>query len=460
MTQRTIQDILRNDLKYNWHPYTQMKDCEALPPIPICRAKGIKLFCPDGKFYYDTVSSWWCNVHGHGHAAMNRAIAEQCKKLDHVMFAGFTHEPAIELSKKLIKMAPKGLSRVFYSDNGSTAVEVALKMSFQYWKNMGYEKKERFIALDYGYHGDTIGTMSVGGIGIFNKVYKSLFYKALRVKTPYCYRCPLGLQKCKCRIDCLSFMEKALKNDHEKIAAIIVEPVLMGAGGMIIYPPEYLKGVETLARKYNVHLILDEVASAFGRTGKMFACEHAKVSPDFICISKGLTSGYLPLGATLTTDKIYKSFYDDYEKMKTFFHGHTFTANPILCKIATTNLEIFRREKTLKNVKKIERFLRKFSEEIKNFNFVGDVRNIGTVLAVEIVKSKISKKVFQNEQRVGYQIYKIGLKNGLILRPIGNVAYLFLPLSTTIEEVKIITSLFKKSLSFFGDSISLNETPC
>ena len=299
---------LKKDLKYNWHPYTQMKDCRRFPPILIEKAKGIRLYDNKGKVYYDTISSWWCNVHGHNHPEIKKAINNQLKKLDHILFAGFTHKPAIELAEKLVSITPSNLTKVFYSDNGSAAVETALKMSFQYWQNIGRKKKTKFLSLDSAYHGDTVGAMSVSGVDLFNKAFSPLFFKSFKAPSPYCYRCPVGGDKSTCSIECINSLEAILKKKSKEIAALILEPMVMAAGGMIIYPHTYLKGAARLAKKYNIHLILDEVASGFGRTGKMFACEHAKVKPDFICLSKGITSGYLPFAATLTTSKIYNVF--------------------------------------------------------------------------------------------------------------------------------------------------------
>jgi adenosylmethionine---8-amino-7-oxononanoate aminotransferase len=419
---------LKKDLKYIWHPYTQMKDCRKLPPILIEKAKGMKLYDNKGNFYYDTISSWWCNVHGHNHPKINAAIKKQLASFEHVLFAGFTHKPAIMLAEKLISITPKKLTKVFYSDNGSTAVEAALKMSFQYWQNIGKKGKTAFVSLDRGYHGDTVGAMSVSGVDEFNRRFRPLFFSSFKVPSPYCYRCPMGKEKTSCNIDCIKPLEKILKNNSSKISAIILEPLLLAAGGMIIYPKEYLQKTANLAREHNVHLILDEVATGFGRTGKMFACEHVSIEPDFLCLSKGITSGYLPLAVTLTTDQIYDAFYDDYEKMKTFYHGHTYTANPIACSAAIASLEIFETEETLTKMKKTISILQQTIEKFKDLPLVGDIRNIALVAAIEIVKDKKTKSTFDFEKRIGHQIYKEGLKRNLLLRPLGNIIYFFPPL--------------------------------
>ncbi|MGB3114342.1 MAG: adenosylmethionine--8-amino-7-oxononanoate transaminase, partial [Candidatus Omnitrophota bacterium] len=408
------QDLIRRDLKYNWHPYTQMKDCEEMPPIPISRAEGIKLYDYDGNFYYDTISSWWCNVHGHNNPVIKNAIKKQLDSVEHVLFAGFTHKPAVDLAERLVALTPADLTRVFYSDNGSTAVEVALKMSLQYWKNNGVGDKTRFVSLDMAYHGDTIGTMSISGVDLFNSKFKPVFFDSFKVQTPYCYRCPLDKNREECSVECLGAVEEVLKENAGEISAVVIEPLLLGAGGMIVYPVEYLKRVWDLCREYNVHLIVDEVATGFGRTGKMFACEHAGVEPDFMCLSKGITSGYLPLGATLMTEEIYKAFYDDHDKLKTFYHGHTYTANPVSCAAAIASIDLFKSENSLENAGVINRSLGSFLSEMAELPFVGDVRSIGVVGAMELVKDKKTKEPFGLNERVGIEIYKLGLKDNLI----------------------------------------------
>jgi len=441
------EELIKKDRKFVWHPYTQMKDCEELPPIPIKKAKGVKLYGYDGEVYYDTISSWWCNVHGHGHSEIIKAIKKQLGTLDHIMFAGFTHEAAVLLSEKLVKIAPKGLTKVFFSDNGSTSVEVAMKMSFQFWKNAGERKKEKFLSLDKAYHGDTIGTMSVSGVGLFNRMFEPLYAKNFKAPTPDCYRCPMSNEKESCSIECLNGMENILREHSKEIAAIIIEPLLMGAGGMIIYPAKYLEAVYELSRTYGVHLIVDEVATGFGRTGKMFASEYADIRPDFLCLSKGITAGYLPMGVTLSTDEIFRAFYDDYEKLKTFYHGHTYTANPLACAAALSSLDVFEKERTLSNVPKINRMLISFLSEISRLPKIGNTRSIGAVGAIELVKDKATKEPFGLKERIGYEVYKKGIEQGLILRPLGNVVYFFLPLNISSESLNVIFARSSKILT-------------
>jgi len=328
-------------------------------------------------------------------------------------------------------------------------VEAALKMSFQYWRNTGKKNKTKFLSLDLAYHGDTIGAMSVGGDTVFNKVFDTLRFESFKVPSPYCYRCPTGKQRDSCNIDCIKLLESTLKKHKDKIAAIILEPLLMGAAGMIIYPVEYLKQAAELAKKYDVHLIADEVATGFGRTGKMFACQHASVQPDFICLSKAITSGTLPFAATLTTDKIYNAFYDDYEKFKTFYHGHTYTANPLGCAAALASLEIFQQEKTLEKIKTLIPVFHTGMERFRSLNFVGDVRYIGMVGAIELVRDKKTKWLFDVKERIGQRIFQKGLKEHLILRPLGNVIYLFPPLSITKNQLNdILKRTFKIIANF------------
>lgn len=427
---------IMRDLKHNWHPYTQMKDCQRFPPILIEKASGVKLYDAGGNFYYDTISSWWCNVHGHNHPRIKRAIKKQLDKLEHVLFAGFTHKPAISLADELIAVAPANLTRVFFSDDGSTAVEAALKMSFQYWQNKNEKTKNKFVSLDLGYHGDTVGAMSVSGVDLFNERFSSLFFDAYKVPSPYCYRCPLKQKYPACDIACIGPLERLLKKKANRIAGIILEPLVMCASGMIVYPKEYLEKAALLAKEYRVHLILDEVATGFGRTGKMFACQHVReVKPDFLCLSKGITAGYLPMAATLTTKDVYRAFYADYEEKKTFYHGHTYTANAVGCSAALASLEVFRQEDVLNRAQKLIPLLQNRLADFRKLAYVGDVRGLGFIGAIELVKDKRTKINFEFPRRMGLKVYAMGLEKNIILRPLGNVIYLFLPLCVKENEL-------------------------
>jgi adenosylmethionine-8-amino-7-oxononanoate aminotransferase len=437
---------IERDLKYIWHPYTQMKDYQKYPPVLIEKAKGIKLFDNKGKFYYDTISSWWCNVHGHNHPKIKEAIKKQLNSVEHVLFAGFTHKPAITLAEKLIQLSPSNLTKVFFSDNGSTSVEVALKMSFQYWHNTGRGGKTKFVSLDFAFHGDTVGSMSVSGVDLFNEVFSPLFFPSFKVPSPYCYRCPVGKSRESCEIECSEPLEKLLKERNEEICAVILEPLVLAAGGMIVYPKAYLKKVSQLAKKYDIHLIVDEVATGFGRTGEMFASEHVNIKPDFMCLSKGITAGYMPFGATLTTEKIYKAFYADYNKKKTFYHGHTHTANPLACSVGIASLEIFKKERVLSRINKIIPFLHNGLEKMRDLPFVGDVRSIGMIGALELVRDKKKRGPFKFTERIGMKIYNEGLKRNILLRPLGNIVYLFLPLCIRKSELQDILDRCHKTI--------------
>ncbi|MBF0215695.1 MAG: adenosylmethionine--8-amino-7-oxononanoate transaminase [Candidatus Omnitrophica bacterium] len=439
-------DLIKRDLKYNWHPFTQMKDCLSFPPVPLEKAKGVKLFDYNGKFYYDTISSWWCNVHGHSHPFIKKAIKRQLETLEHTLFAGFTHLPAITLSEKLMEVIPGGLNKIFYSDNGSTSVEVALKMSLQYWKNKGKRKRNKFVSLDMGYHGDTVGAMSVSGRGPYNSAFERLLFDTLQIPTPYCYRCPSGMDKDKCSFECLMAAATIFENHHEEISAVIIEPILLGAGGMLVYPVKFLRGISALASKYGCHLILDEVATGFGRTGRMFAAEHAGIVPDIMCLSKGITSGYLPIGLTVTKQEIYDGFYAEFDEKKTFYHGHTYTANPLACAAGAASLDLFKKEDSLFRAKMINKKLNCFLNGLKDAPYAGDVRSVGVVGAIEIVEDKKRKKPFDPSRRIGMEVYTEGLRKNLVLRPLGNVIYFFLPLSVKENE---LDDIFERSLSVF-----------
>jgi adenosylmethionine-8-amino-7-oxononanoate aminotransferase len=440
------KEWLRKDLRHSWHPYTQMGALASDPPLLVDRAEGLFLFDADGNRYYDAISSWWCVVHGHGHPRIREAVARQMERLDHVLFAGVTHEPAVRLAERLSAVAPPGLSRVFFSDNGSTAVEVALKMSLQYWRNVGREEKTEFVCLDRGYHGDTTGCMSVSGVDAFLSAFRPILFPARRVPSPYCYRCPEGKEYPGCGVPCVGSIGQALSEGAGKVAAVILEPLLLGAGGMIVYPPEYLSEAARLAREHGAHLIVDEVATGFGRTGTMFACERARVSPDFLCVSKGLTSGTVPLAATLTTAEVFEAFLGDPGGGKTFHHGHTYTANPIGCAAALASLDLFEEEGVVERVENLAPRLAEGVRALADLPPVGDIRHIGMVAALELVRDRGTKEPLPGTDPVFRAVRREGLRRGLFLRPLGNVVYLFLPQAVTREAMDDI-------LSRFGDTL-------
>jgi adenosylmethionine---8-amino-7-oxononanoate aminotransferase len=428
----TGRSLIDRDRAHLWHPYTQMRTAPA--PLPIVKGEGVYLYTEDGRRLLDGISSWWVNIHGHSHPRLNQALIEQAKQLEHVVFAGCTHRPAVELAERLIELLPPGLTRVFYSDNGSTAVEVALKLAHQYWRNLGEVNRRSFITLHYAYHGDTVGAMSVSEESVFTDAFRPLLFRVQRADAPYCYRCPLGLERASCGIDCLSSLEAALKEDGRSVAAVLVEPMLQAAGGMIVWPSEFLAGVRRLCDRYGTLMIADEVLTGFGRTGRMFASEHASVSPDIICLSKALTAGYLPLGATVATETIFEAFLSD-DRAKTFFHGHSFTANPLACAVALASLDLFREHDVLGRVERLESRLRTGLTALANLPSVGNVRVIGGVGIVELVSDKHTRKSDGYLDGIGPRLSALFLDRGLLLRPLGNVVYFMPPYSITDDQV-------------------------
>lgn len=436
------EEWIEKDLKYVWHPNTQMKQYESdFKPIIIERGEGVYLYDIDGKEYIDGVSSWWVNTLGHSNPKLNGVLTQQANKLEHVLLADFSHKPAIELAERLVTLAGEPFSKVFYSDNGSTAVEVAIKMAYQYWYQKGKPEKKYIVSMTESYHGDTLGSVSVGGIDIYKKIFNPLVFETLKVSAPYCYRCPKNCDKKTCNIDCIKDVEELFDTRNQEIAGIIVEPLVQGAAGMRIYPVDYLKKLKALCDKYNILLIDDEVAMAFGRTGKYFAFEHANIKPDIFCVAKGITAGYIPLAATITTDKIYNAFYDDYSELKAFYHGHSFTGNPIACAVAVENLKILEKENIIANLTPKINILKYCLEKFNNLKHVGDIRHLGMVGAIELVKEKSSKEPYPFEERIGFEVYKEAMKNGALLRPLGDVIYFLPPLVISEKEIEKLTEI-------------------
>jgi len=416
------QQLQEWDKQYIWHPFTQMKDWLNEDPLVIDRAEGCYLIDTDGKRYLDGVSSLWVNVHGHRKKEIDTALKAQIDKLSHSTLLGLANTPSIELAKKLIEIAPKGLTKTFYSDNGSTAVEVALKMAYQYWQNTGRAQKKKIVHLTNSYHGDTLGSVSVGGIELFHKVYKDIIFKTIS-------------------FDDLTHLEKLealFEKSHREIAAFIVEPLIQAAGGMLLWPKGALQRVRELCTKYDIFLICDEVATGFGRTGKMFACEHEGVSPDILCLAKGMTAGYLPLAATLTTKRIFDGFIFDYKEQKTFFHGHTYTGNPLACAATLANIEIFEKERTLEKLAPKIKFLDKELKLFYNLPHVGEVRQLGFMVGIELVKDKSTNEPYPWEERMGVKVCQKVRERKVILRPLGNVIVLMPPLAVSVAELKQI----------------------
>ena len=434
------------DKKYVWHPFTQMAEYVKHEPIVIERGEGCWLYDTDGKRYLDAVSSIWCNVHGHNVKELNDALISQINKIAHSTLLGLTNVPAVKLAKKLVEITPDGLNHVFYSDNGSTAMEVALKMAYQYWQLKGEKKRTKFIKLGDAYHGDTIGSVSIGGIDLFHSMYKELMFETFKVPSPFPYR--FNGTKEECKNYSLSVMETILKERGDEIAAVVVEPVVQGAAGIIVHPEGFLKGVRELCDKYGVLLVCDEVATGFGKTGKMFACELEDVVPDIMAVSKGLTAGYMPLSATLTTDEVYEAFWGgDYGSNKTFFHGHTFTGNPLGCAVALKNIELFEEKNWPESLSgKIEFLHKKLDEEIRELPYVGDIRKKGFMVGIELVKDKKTKEPFSWKEDVGRRISRKIVEKGVFTRPLGPVLVMMPPLAISEEEIELMIKTYKEAI--------------
>ncbi len=444
----STRQLIEWDHQHLWHPFTQMQEWEQEQPLIIEKGKGSYLIDTEGKKYLDGTSSIWVNLHGHRHPTLDRAIKSQLDKIAHSSFLGLSNPPAIQLARELIRIMPKGLKRVFYSDNGSTAVEVALKMAVQYWQQRHPESgpKNTFLHLKLAYHGDTLGAVSVGNIELFHKRFKSLLFPTLEADPPYCYRCPLNQTYPSCQMACLDPIEQILKKRHRDLAGFITEPIVQAAAGMITAPPGYLKRIRELCTKYHVLLIADEVATGFGRTGKMFACQHEGVTPDLMAISKGLTGGYMPLAATVTTEEIYKGFLGKYEDFKTFFHGHSYTGNQLGCSVALANLEVFKKEKTIAKLQPKIKTMARLLQPFRQLPHVGDIRQNGLMAAIELVEEKKTKKPYPLEARMGHKVTMEARKRGLLLRPIGNVLILLPPLSTSLPELTNMVAILQASI--------------
>ncbi|ASJ56164.1 L-lysine--8-amino-7-oxononanoate transaminase [Brevibacillus formosus] len=439
----SYEELSAKNKQYVWHPFTQMKDYVAQEPLIIARGEGIKLFDVNGKAYYDGFSSVWLNVHGHNVPELNQAITEQLDQIAHSTLLGMANVPSILLAEKLIHLAPKGLSKVFYSDNGATAVEISLKMAFQYWQNRGQTSKHSFITMNNAYHGDTIGATSVGAIPLYHQVYKPLLFSPHVIPYPYPYR--QGGEEAAVQAT-LSSLESLLRERAHEIAAMIVEPVVQGASGMIIMPDGCLKKIAELLRAYDVLLIADEVATGFGRTGKMFACEHDGVVPDIMAVAKGLTGGYLPVAATLVTEQIYDAFFADYEEQKTFFHGHSFTGNPLGCAVALANLRLMEERGVVQQVAKKAIDLDQLLKPLRDLPYVGDIRQKGLMAGIELVRDKETKEPYHWNERIGVRVCQVAREKGLLTRPLGNVIVFIPPLVSTTEELADMIRILAESM--------------
>lgn len=435
------QHLFNRDVSVIWHPCTQMKDHETYPVIPIKKGQGVWLEDFDGNRYLDAVSSWWVNLFGHANPTINAALKAQLDTLEHVIFAGFTHEPAVKLAEQLVSVTPEGLSRVFYADNGSAAVEVALKMSFHYWRNCRQFQKTKFITLENSYHGETLGALAVGNVPLYKETYAPLLMEVITVPGPDCYYREPGESWADYSSRRFALMEQVLAAHAETACAVIIEPLVQCAGNMRMYDPVYLQLLRKACDKYQVHLITDEIAVGFGRTGTLFACEQAAIAPDFMCLSKGLTGGYLPLSAVLTTDRVYQAFYDDYQNLTAFLHSHSYTGNALACRAGLATLEIFQQQRVIEKNRNLAAFMAKMIQRFADHPQVAEVRQTGMVAAIELVKDKITREPFPWQERRGLKVYQYALSKGVLLRPLGNVVYFMPPYVIDEAEIKLMVDV-------------------
>ena len=429
-------NLAQRDLAVLWHPCTQMKDHEHYPIIPIKKGQGVWLEDYDGNRYLDAISSWWVNLFGHANPIINAAIKDQLDHIEHIIFAGFTHEAGIKLAEQLVAITPSGLNRCFYADNGSAAVEVALKMSFHYWRNVGQTQKTKFITLENSYHGETLGALAVGNVALYKETYAPLLMDVITVPGPDCYFRETGESWATYSERRFELMEQALQQHAESVCAVIIEPLVQCAGNMRMYDAVYVTRLREACDKYHVHLIADEIAVGFGRTGSLFACEQAAISPDFMCLSKGLTGGYLPLSAVLTTDEIYQAFYQDYSTLNAFLHSHSYTGNALACRAALATIEIFQQNDILIKNHVLAKTMAAVAMRFHEHPQVAEVRQTGMILAIELVKNKQTREPYPWQQRRGLKVYQYALANGVLLRPLGNVIYFMPPYVITETELE------------------------
>jgi adenosylmethionine---8-amino-7-oxononanoate aminotransferase len=421
-----------------WHPFTNA--AMDAPPLHVARAEGVYLYTADGRRILDAVSSWWVNLHGHANPRIADAIAQQAHKMEHVIMAGFTHDAAEELAARLRKRLPPEMTHLFFSDDGSTAVEVALKLAVQHFSNQGRAQKSEIVALEHGYHGDTAGAMSISDDSPFTKPFQSMRYKVHRTHSAYCYRCPVGLTRATCHIECVLQLETLLEKNHERIAAVILESLLQGAGGMIVHPVEFLQKVRALCTRYGVLLIADEVLTGFGRTGKMFACELAGIAPDLMCLSKGITGGFLPMGATVCSDYVEAPFHSE-NRLHTFYHGHSYTGNALACAAANASLQIFDDEPVFERIAMIAAVNAERLEQFRKLPQVVDVRQVGTIGAIEL---RAEDAGYLSSMRT--RLYQFFVDRGVLLRPLGNVVYVLPPYVITREELHFVYDVILQAI--------------
>jgi len=437
------------DKAHLWHPFTQMAEWTAGAGVVIAAGDREFLIDTDGNRYIDGTSSLWCNLHGHRRPEIDAAVIAQLGRIAHSTLLGLASGPSIELAERLVRIAPRGLTRVFYSDSGSTAVEIALKMAFQYWRQLPQPEPRRtkFVSLFLGYHGDTVGAVSVGGIDLFHGLYRPLLFDTIQAPSPYCYRCPLGLHREDCGMACAARMEEILAAHAEEVAAVIVEPLVQGAGGMITHPPGYLASVAAACRRHNVLLICDEVATGFGRTGRMFACEHEGVVPDLLCLAKGISGGYLPLAATLATERIYEAFLGDPSEGRTFFHGHTYTGNALACAAGIASLEIFEKDRVLDRIGRIAEMLAAQLLPVAAMEHVGEVRRRGLMVGIELVADRKTREPYPASARRGWRVCLAARRRGVWIRPLGDVIVLMPPYCISDDSLARLVAAVRESIA-------------
>jgi adenosylmethionine---8-amino-7-oxononanoate aminotransferase len=431
-------ELVARDLACVWHPCTQMKDHEWLPLVPIRRGAGAWLEDFNGRHYLDAISSWWVNLFGHANPVIGNAVRRQVETLEHVMLAGFTHEPVVELSERLVAVTPAGLTRCFYADNGSSAIEVALKMSFHYWLNRGESRRRRFVALENSYHGETLGALAIGDVALYKETYRPLLMDCLLAPTPDAYLREAGETPAEFARRQAAALDALLARYPGEVCAVVVEPLVQCAGSMRMYDPAYLVELRALCDRHKVHLIADEIAVGFGRTGTLFACEQAGIAPDFMCLSKGLTGGFLPLSVVLTSDEVYEAFYDDYGTLRAFLHSHSYTGNPLACAAALATLDLFAASDVLGENRARAALMRAGVAELEDHPQVAEIRQAGMILAIEMVRDRATRQPYPWQERRGLAVYRHGLANGVLLRPLGNVVYFMPPYVIDAEDIALM----------------------
>jgi len=441
------EELKRLDHTHLWHPFTQMQEWLAEEPLIIERGEGSYLVDVHGRKYIDGISSLWCNLHGHRRLELDEAMRDQIDRIAHSTFLGLSHGPGIRLAQKLVELAPRGLRRVFYSDDGATAVEVALKMALQYCQLKGEKNRTQFASLAEAYHGDTVGAMSVGYSETFHRFHRPLLFPTLRLSPPHIFRCFQKMNEQDALKAAIEEAEERLFREKDSLAAFVMEPLMQGAAGMWAQPPGYVKSLSEICRRNRILFIVDEVATGFGRTGRMFACEHEDVSPDLLCLGKGITGGYLPLAATLATEEIFSAFLGEYRDIKTFFHGHTYTGNPLGCSVALASLEIFRNEKVLEKMQpKILTLKRRLEQDFLPLVHVGDVRQWGFMIGIELVEEKVSLRRYPPEKRMAHRVILEARRRGVVVRPLGDVVVLMPPLTITADELNTLLDVTLESI--------------